>query len=489
MSYWIKNDDKLGRAEESEYIIRFLQQRVAERIERGKTGSYVLNVDATWGEGKTFFMKGLFDDLKEAGHPAIMIDAWRDDFSDDPLTAVVAEFDQFLTKFKSTDSSLKTRVKAAGKEFRRNVGKLSLLTAKGIAKRATTYVVGEAAGEIAQTAKNLVSGKVEFENIVDDATGEVIKIAEANIDKFAERKLAQFNEAKLSLDSFQTSLGKAVEALTAKTHTPPFFILVDELDRCRPTYAIEMLERIKHLFEVKNVVFILATDTTQLAHSIKAVYGSAFDSRHYLARFFDRSYMLAAPERLEMVKYLLSTSTMEEDKKRISIDIDEAMYMSEVCKRFDLEIRQIERAIDLLSVICATWDEPVPIETALMFPMIVAFLKGNSLKSKEEIDEVFIVKRGNNSVADLTVDGKSINQFYQMMKRYSQKSLREASKDKADLINNHMWNRESQVSQIAYEILEEELNCLNKRRRRPIFSSYANRIKLAGRFIPFDVFS
>ena len=487
MSYWTENEDKLGRAEESAYIIRFLQQRVLERIERGKTGSYVLNIDATWGEGKTFFMKGLFDDLKEAGHPAIMIDAWRDDFSDDPLTAVVAEFDQFLTKFKSSDRSLKTKVKAAGKEFRRNVGKLSLLTAKGIAKRATTYVVGEAAGEIAETAKNIVSGKVEFENIVDDATGEVIKIAEANIDKFAERKLAQFNEAKLSLDSFQTSLGKAVGILTATTYIPPFFILIDELDRCRPTYAIEMLERIKHLFEVENVVFILGTDTTQLANSVKAVYGSEFDSRHYLSRFFDRSYMLAAPDRSEMVKYLLGASTMEQDKRRISLGIDEVTYISAICKRFDLEIRQIEQAIDLLSVICSTWDEPVPVETTLIFPMIVAFLKGSPLNIKEEIDEVFLIKSRNNSIRNLTVDGNNINELYLLMSRYSENPLSQAHKDKAALHNSAQWNAQSIVSQIGYEILEAEYDYSHRKSQRPIFASYVNRIKMAGRFIQSDI--
>lgn len=318
MSYWTTNEDKLGRAEESAYIIKFLQQRVADRIARGKTGSYVLNIDATWGEGKTFFMKGIFDDLKNAGHPAIMIDAWRDDFSDDPLTAVVAEFDNFLNSFKSTDRSIKTKVKAAGKDFRRNVAKLSLLTAKGIAKRATTYVIGEAAEEIGQTAKDLVSGDVG--SIVNDATGEVIKFTNSKIDKFAERKLAQFNEAKTSLDNFQASLGSAVEALTKKEFEPPFFILLDELDRCRPTYAIEMLERIKHLFEVENVVFILSTDATQLASSIKAVYGSEFDSRHYLARFFDRSYMLAAPDRLELIDHYCRISNLDDGALKLTVN-------------------------------------------------------------------------------------------------------------------------------------------------------------------------
>lgn len=487
MSYWTENNDKLGRAEESAYIIKFLQQRVAERIGRGKTGSYVLNIDATWGEGKTFFMKGLFADLKEAGHPAIMIDAWRDDFSDDPLTAVVAEFDRFLTNFHSKDRSAKRRIKTATKNFRRNVGKMSLLIGKGIAKRATTYVVGEAAGELAETAKEILSGKVEVEAVVDDATGEVIKFTQAQIDKFAERKLAQFNEAKVSLDNFQASLANAVKTLSGVDFKPPFFILIDELDRCRPTYAIEMLERIKHLFEVENVVFVLGTDTTQLANSIKAVYGSEFDSRHYLARFFDRSYMLAAPDRSEMVKYLLGASTMEQDKRRISLGIDEVTYISAICKRFDLEIRQIEKAIDLLSVICSTWDEPVPVETTLIFPMIVGFLKGNPLNAEGEIDEVFLIQGRDNSVRNLAVDDKNINELYRLMRQYSKNTLLQAHKDKAALHNSAQWNAQSFVSQIGYEILEAEYDHTDRRNRKPIFASYANRIKMAGRFIQSDI--
>lgn len=51
----------------------------------------------------------------------------------------------------------------------------------------------------------------------------------------------------------------------------PFFIFIDQLDRCRPTYAIEMLEQVKHLFDIDHAVFVIATDGDQLARSIKAV--------------------------------------------------------------------------------------------------------------------------------------------------------------------------------------------------------------------------
>ncbi|QDE47832.1 hypothetical protein EIN43_17235 [Enterobacter hormaechei] len=65
----------------------------------------------------------------------------------------------------------------------------------------------------------------------------------------------------------------------------PTFIFIDELDRCRPNYAIDMLETIKHLFDINNVVFVIATDKEQLSHSICSVYGSGFDATRYLDRF------------------------------------------------------------------------------------------------------------------------------------------------------------------------------------------------------------
>ena len=62
----------------------------------------------------------------------------------------------------------------------------------------------------------------------------------------------------------------------------PLFVFVDELDRCRPDYAIELLEGIKHLFGVPGVYFVVATNTVQLGESVKAVYGSGFDGVRYL---------------------------------------------------------------------------------------------------------------------------------------------------------------------------------------------------------------
>lgn len=64
------------------------------------------------------------------------------------------------------------------------------------------------------------------------------------------------------------------------------FIFIDELDRCRPSVAIDTLEQVKHLFDLPEIKFIIATDTTQLSHSVKTIYGEGFHGRTYLRRFF-----------------------------------------------------------------------------------------------------------------------------------------------------------------------------------------------------------
>lgn len=69
-------------------------------------------------------------------------------------------------------------------------------------------------------------------------------------------------------------------------------MLVDEVDRCRPTFAVELLERIKNLFNVPNAIFVISLDKQQLAVSLSAIYGSGINSEEYLRRFIDLEYAL-----------------------------------------------------------------------------------------------------------------------------------------------------------------------------------------------------
>ena len=69
-------------------------------------------------------------------------------------------------------------------------------------------------------------------------------------------------------------------------------IFLDELDRCRPDYAIQTLGRIKHYFDDDRIIIIASINKEQLAHTVRNVYGEYFDASGYLNRFFDLSLHL-----------------------------------------------------------------------------------------------------------------------------------------------------------------------------------------------------
>lgn len=113
--------------------------------------------------------------------------------------------------------------------------------------------------------------------------------------KLAEAALQAHDEAGNSVKEFREGIAGWLRAAINTASPPlsyPLFVFIDELERCRPTYAVEMLETIKHIFNIEHVVFVIATDKAQLQHSIRAIYGSGFDSRLYLDRFFNRSVTL-----------------------------------------------------------------------------------------------------------------------------------------------------------------------------------------------------
>ena len=62
-------------------------------------------------------------------------------------------------------------------------------------------------------------------------------------------------------------------------------IFIDELDRCKPTYAVKLLERVKRYFNGDNYISVYSINMQQLQHTIKKFYGVDFDAHKYLDRF------------------------------------------------------------------------------------------------------------------------------------------------------------------------------------------------------------
>ncbi|WP_372364029.1 P-loop NTPase fold protein [Xanthomonas sp. NCPPB 3583] len=84
-------------------------------------------------------------------------------------------------------------------------------------------------------------------------------------------------------------------------------VIIDELDRCRPLFAIQMLERVKHLFEINGFLFVISTDGKNLPEAVRSVYGGMESGERYLRRFFDFEFRLPAPD-ARIFNHLLRTS-------------------------------------------------------------------------------------------------------------------------------------------------------------------------------------
>ena len=134
-----------------------------------------------------------------------------------------------------------------------------------------------------------------------------------------DESLASYQKEKGVIRQFKSTLKETVDSLDADKFKLPVVVIVDELDRCRPSSAVELVEVVKHLFSVDGVVFVLGLNTTQLAHSVSALYGSKFDGRTYLNRFIDLDLTLPVAERSELVKAKLESLNIASDADLIPL--------------------------------------------------------------------------------------------------------------------------------------------------------------------------
>ena len=238
-----------------------------------------------------------------------------------------------------------------------------------------------AVGAIKATVKKHI-GEATFDDISNVVTKEtardVLQLAVDAIDMSdAKETLDQFKSNKRLIAKFRASLAGLSEVLNVQDQSKKYvFILVDELDRCKPHYAIKLLEDIKHLFAVDGIVFIIATDTDQLANSVKAIYGSEFDAKRYLLRFFDRTYRFAEPSRQDFVEFLCSQYAMDSDKLAFPPAVRLTPTISRVFTAFALSLRDIEQCMDMLANCITLWGGPAKLNLIYLLSLIISHHKG-----------------------------------------------------------------------------------------------------------------
>ncbi|MCS5422668.1 MULTISPECIES: KAP family P-loop NTPase fold protein [Psychrilyobacter] len=260
---------------------------------------FVFGIDSPWGTGKTTFIKMWEKQLrleKSEDIFTIYFNAWENDFHGDVLLALIGELDKHLDEIK-------------------NVNKKDLV-------KVTKSIIGD-------LAVNLVKSKTL--GILD------LKKLYNELEATEKRELFnQYQKYKEIKENIQKDLVKIKEKLNVKK----VIFFIDELDRCRPDYAIETLEKIKHLFEVEGYIFVLSLDKEQLSHSVSTIYGNGMDSEGYLRRFIDLDYSLPNLSKDNYINYLM-------EKHHLDENIENTKYFWEVISNFskmeEISLRDLEK--------------------------------------------------------------------------------------------------------------------------------------------------
>lgn len=247
---------------------------------------YVANLNGEWGTGKTFFVTEWSRLLKAENYGVVFIDAWKSDYLDGPLSIVASEMLQQLTEQLKNEFSVHYCEEIKKGIWRKSAG-LTKAFLPAVAQAVSKNFFGD---DTVELIKDLITGAIEY------SEQDIPKSLSDKLGEFGEHAFATHQRHREFANDFKSELQKLIDLTSEKSGKEKVYIFIDELDRCRPTYAIEMLETIKHLFDIKNLVFIISTDTAQLEHSIKAVYGNGFDSFEYLHRFFKQRVTLPKPD-------------------------------------------------------------------------------------------------------------------------------------------------------------------------------------------------
>lgn len=354
--------DVLERQPYADFLTAYLVSKVRGKDGKG-TKSFTLALDADWGQGKTFFVTNWSKSLGAAtpAYPTLLFDAWSSDYANDPLIAFMAAFKAALDEriaAAGLSSSLKEKasehVAAAVIRFRRAILPAGKQIAKGLLQKATGIAMDELYEAWEQGAD---SNSAHDEQNLSEAGIEVLN---KGLDEFFGKALEEQGQRQLAIQEFRGAIESALQNLVDyEAISFPMFVFIDEVDRCRPSFAIALLEGIKHLFGIPGVCFVVSTNMAQLSESIKAVYGQGFDGYGYLKRFFDVEYSLPMvsghrymellmAEHPELGAKNLSLGLPSRGFNNVSEPMDACYVLAWVAEAFGLDLRSQRTVVEMV---------------------------------------------------------------------------------------------------------------------------------------------
>ena len=314
-SIW--SDDALNRSSMAERLTKVVEYEL---------GGIVISLNGGWGSGKTFFLTRWKQHLEQKGFCSLYLNAWKDEFCDEPIVAISSQLGAL---------SKERKLASIGQKLQTSLTPILLHNVKSVVKNKTGLSLD-------------------------------IKI-EHSVEIYSERmKLKKCLEEELM---------KVATKVRKKTQKPLVFI-IDELDRCRPTYAVDFLERIVHIFQVPNIVFILGINKDELLKSLESIYGD-IDSQAYMRRFFQKEFIMQPSSQTDFCRHLIASSGLRKAfddlghiQKRHLREFE--ISFSAIADMMKLSLRDIEycfRVIDLISKNLNNHSAVHPCFLAILIPL------------------------------------------------------------------------------------------------------------------------
>lgn len=299
----------------------------------------VIGLDGDWGSGKTTFLRFWTGELRKQGFPVVFFDAFQNDYADDAFIALAGEV------FAAVELEEKDRSATARKFASKAVaaGKVLLRTSLKVGIKAATL------GAVSST---------DFDELADTVASEASDTFDAHIGELITRQA----DHRSVLDEFRAALSRLPGLMRPPAEgeaQKPLIFIIDELDRCKPSFALDLLERVKHFFSVPNVHFVLGINLEQLINSVRAVYGPGIDGQTYLQKFIHLNWTLVQRERyasdkarLKYTNYLLRTYDFR--GKDYELADYASRFAAAVAEAKSLSFRTIERVMAAIALSVAT---------------------------------------------------------------------------------------------------------------------------------------
>lgn len=348
----------------------------------------VLAIDGAWGSGKTVFVKQLLvlsnGAIQDYGHNTLeenainllrekqktfYFNAWEYDYLGDALSAML------LKLIADDDESL-------------NAASI---------KKAVSMI------NISAGLKNLTHDFIDIDN----------KTRKADLVKAVKDQVNRHDAVNEFIDKL-------------KGDSERLIFVIDELDRCRPSFAVELLEVVKHYFMRDDVTFIITTNINQLSHTIKKYYGSDFDGYAYLNKFFDFMFGL---RKVNIEEYARSVLNWADDSMIVNRVARDAI------EYYGLEMREINSYYSSLQLVnrfltrSNNWSEDQYPVQLVFVPLALA------LKIKDDsLYEQFTSGKGEGVLRDFAVSSYSALRYAKRLvnenhSSLSQKRIEEAAVD------------------------------------------------------------